>query len=146
MKRNDNYIFVDYEGTLSEVPKGSGENQKVTLADLLFGDVFSKLKPNQKIRQFLLKQNTKNIYVLGVVDSNREIKQKEQWLRKHYRFISKDNYIFISGERKKVDVINEFVKFYHINPKDIIFIDDKVKHLTPAVEAGYTCIDANEIV
>ena len=143
MAQNYQYIFVDYEGTLSELPKGSGEKQEIIITDLLFGDVFTGLKPNEDVKQFLLKQNTKNIYVLGVIDTNLEIKIKEKWLKKHYHFIRKNHYLFISGEHKKVEILDEFVKKFKIKRSDILFIDDKQKHLNFALEKGYHCINAN---
>ena len=139
------YIFVDYEGTLSESPKGTGENQSVLLSDLLFLDVFSQLKPVEKVKKYLQKQDPDNIFVLGVVDTNNEIKQKELWLKKHYDFIKEKNYIFISSEHKKVDIINEYVENKKINKKDVVFIDDKQKHLEPAIKEGYLCLNVSDI-
>lgn len=138
-------FFVDYEGTLSESPKGTGEDGKVLISDLLFGDVFSDLKPIEKVKNYLLKQNTENIFVLGVVDVGQEIKQKEVWLKRHYAFIKESNYIFISGEHTKVQIINEYVKNKKINKQDVIFIDDKQKHLDLAIQEGYNCLNVDEI-
>ena len=142
---SNKYIFVDYEGTLSESPSGSGENGKVLISDLLFKDVFSELKPIQKVKDFLLKQNTKNIFVLGIIDTAKEIKQKERWLKKHYSFIDSNNYIFVSSEHKKVEIINEYDKNNKLNKKEVVFIDDKLSHLQPAMLQGYACIDVQDI-
>lgn len=140
------YIFVDYEGTLSETPRGSGKNGEVLLSDLLFGDVFTQLKPNEQVRMYLLHQNTENIYVLGVVDTNREIEQKEQWLKLHYPWIKPENYIFISGEHKKVEVIDEYVKNKRLDKKEVILIDDKQNHLDAVIRAGYRGINALDLM
>ncbi len=141
VKQNNKYVFVDYEGTLSEAPKAS-----VTIAKLLFNDVFTKLKPNPKIKEFLLKQDTRNIYVLGIIDTNREIEQKEQRLKKHYRFIRQSNYIFVSSEHEKVEIISEFIKYKKIKPEDVIFIDDKQNHLDLVMTLGCQCVLAANIL
>lgn len=146
MNKSKEYIFVDYEGTLSETPKGNGKNQEVLISDLLFGDVFSELQPNNKVKKWLLEQHTKNIFVLGIVDTNIEINQKVKWLKRHYNFIDKKNYIFVSGEHKKVEIINEFVKSRNIDKKDVIFVDDKQRHLNPAIQEAYRCINAADIL
>ena len=138
MNRMAKYVFVDYEGTLSEAPKD------VTMTDLLFGDVFTNLKPNEAVKKFLLAQNAKQIFVLGVVDTEREIRQKSLWLQKHCPFIPKENYLFISGEHRKVDVITAYAQKYEWAKSDILFIDDKEKHLVPAQQAGYTCIETEK--
>lgn len=141
----DKFVFVDYEGTLSEISKGSGVNQKVLIADLLFDDVFRNLKPRENVKKFLAQFIPENIFVLGVVSVNREIKQKECWLKKHYPEIQESNYIFISSKYKKVEIMNEFVKYKKLKVSDVIFIDDKQSYLDEAIACGYQCINANDI-
>lgn len=135
------YIFVDYEGTLAEVP-----SENLDLNDLLFGDVFSDLKPNKRIKNFLLNQNDAQIFVLGVVDTNREIELKIQWLKRYYPFIPESNYIFISSEHRKVDVLDSYLNHNHWQKGEVILIDDKEKHLLPARKAGFTCIKSCDIL
>lgn len=115
------------------------------MADLLFGDVFSGLKPNEAVEKFLARQNAEQVFVLGVVDTAREIKQKSLWLRKYYPSIPSENYLFISGECRKVDVIAAYAQKYGWAKSDVLFIDDKEKHLTPARKAGYSCLLTEEI-
>ena len=139
------YLFIDYEGTLSQSPVGSGENGKVILQDLLFGDVYSSCKPVKKVKDFLKDKSDCEIYVIGVIDTYNEIQHKIQWLKKYYPLIKIKNCIFISGDHKKVDVLNEFVKKNNLNIDQITFIDDREKHLLPAIEQGYKCINVNQL-
>ena len=134
------YIFVDYEGTLSAAP------ERPTMANILFGDVFTNLKPNEPVHKFLSEQGAEQIFVLGIVDTAHEIEQKKQWLQKNCPFIPSKNYIFISGEHRKVDIIAAYAKKYGWAKSDILFIDDKEKHLNPVREAGYTCIKTCDIM
>ncbi len=133
-------IFVDYEGTLSECP-----DKAPTLRELLFEKPFSKLKPNAKMQKLLEKVNPKKIYVVGVVDTNNEIQQKYFWLEKHFPHIEDQNIIFVSSSTKKVDVIKEYQAKLGLKSEDIVFVDDKEKHLAPARAAGFECYNVNEI-
>lgn len=54
MKVTDKIVFIDYEGTISENPKGSNEDGSATLHDLLFGNVF-EVAPIQKMQRLLEK-------------------------------------------------------------------------------------------
>lgn len=71
LRNYDIYIF-DYEGTLSEAP-----NKRLTLKELLYEFDFRKLSPNQKISDFVNSLNNKIIYVVGIIECNKEIEQKK---------------------------------------------------------------------
>lgn len=146
MDLNNKILFIDYEGTISENPKGNNWDGTATLEDLLFKDVFADCRPIGKVQKLLSQLNPKNIYLLGVVDTNKEIEQKYQWVKKFYPFILKKNIIFIANNHKKVDVINEYQKVLGIAKENIVFIDDKELHLQYAKENGYVCYNVNEIV
>ena len=94
---------------------------------------------------FLEQFEPQNLYVVGVIDTNREIEAKYRWLDKYYPFILKENVILITGEHKKVDVINEFVKVKNFKKENIIFVDDKESHLKFAREQQYKCFNVREI-
>ena len=133
-------IFLDYEGVLCETPAESP-----TLNELLFEKPFSKLKPITKIQKLLEKVNPKRIYVLGVVDTNNEIQQKYFWLEKHFPHIEDQNVVFVSSGVKKVDVIKAYQTKLGLKANEIVFIDDKEKHLAPARDAGFECYNVEEI-
>ena len=139
-------LFIDYEGTISENPKGNNLDGSACLNDLSFKNVFNECKPINKIQNLLRKLEPKNIYILGVIDTNKEIEQKYDWLKKFYPFLLKENIIFISSNNKKVDVLNEYQKMLQIEKQNIVFIDDKESHLKYARENGYLCYNVNEIV
>lgn len=134
------HIFVDYEGTLCESSVCSG-----VFSDLLFDDAFTNLKPNNKVKKYLSEQSNAQIYVLGVVDTGREVKQKERWLKKYYPMIPEENYIFVSSEHQKVDVIDAFVERFGWDKSKVLLIDDKEKHLVPVRKAGYRGVNANDL-
>ena len=133
-------IFIDFEGTLSESPK-----EEPTLGELLFGQPFTNLKPNAKVIKLLEKVNPKKIYVLGIIDTNNEIQQKYFWLEQHYPKIEDQNVIFVANNHQKVDVISEYQKKLNLKTSDIVFIDDKEKHLAPARLKGFECVDVNNL-
>lgn len=145
MDLKDKILFVDYEGTLSENPVGSNLDKTVNFNDLLFKDVFANCQPIKKMQVFLEQFESHNIYIIGVIDTNREIEAKYRWLEKCYPFILKENIVFVSSEHKKVDVINEFVKTKNLKKENIVFIDDKESHLKIVREQQYTCFNVNKI-
>ncbi len=145
MQLKNKTLFIDYEGTISEKPKVTNAQNGATIEELLFGDVFKDCKPISKIQKLLSQLDPKNIYILGVIDTNKEIEQKYQWIAKFYPFLLKENIIFISNNHKKVDVINAYQKKLKIEKANIVFVDDKESHLRYARQCGYTCLNVNEI-
>ena len=70
----DIYIF-DYEGTLSLAP-----NKKLSLQELLYEFDFRTLLPNENIFNFVNSIKEKEIYVVGIIETAKEIEQKNEWL------------------------------------------------------------------
>ena len=104
----DVFIF-DYEGTLSEPT-----NKKLSLNDLLYSFDFRKLNVNNNIYNLYEKIKEKTVYVVGIIECNREIEQKKQWLKNNYPEIKEENYIFVSSDYKKSDVIKELIKEFKL--------------------------------
>ena len=139
IKKYDIYIF-DYEGTLSESPY-----KKLTLKELLYEFDFRNLYPNKKVSDFINSINYKEIYVLGIIESNREIEQKSEWLNKYYPMIKKENCIFISNDYKKSDAILEIMNKYNYDKNAILFIDDKISHIKDVSQLGIKSILVKDI-
>ena len=142
MKDLTNYdIFIfDYEGTLSEPPKN-----KLTLKDLLYDFDFKKLSPNRKIYNFITSLINKKIYVVGIIESNKEIEQKNEWLKEHFPMIEKENVIFISSDYKKSEAITEIINKYSYNKSQMVFIDDKKQHVDDVSKLGIKSILVDNI-
>lgn len=136
----DIYIF-DYEGTLSQSP-----STKLTLKELLYEFDFRKLSPNEKIFNFINSIGHKTIYVVGIIESNKEIEQKNEWLKKHYPMIEKENYIFISSDYKKSEAIQEIINKYRYDKSKILFIDDKNSHIKDVSELGIKSILVEDLI
>ena len=142
MKDNNDfeiYIF-DYEGTLSESP-----SVRLSLNDLLYKFDFRKLKINEKIYNLYEQIKDKIIYVVGIIECNREIEQKKQWLKANFPNIREENYIFVSSDYKKSDVIKEIITYNHYSKEKILFIDDKRSHVNDVSQLGIKCLLVDEI-
>ena len=133
------YIF-DYEGTLSEAP-----TERLTLNDLLYKFDFRKLKVNEKIYNLYEQIKDRSVYVVGIIESNREIEQKKQWLKDNFPNIREENYIFVSSDYKKSDVIKEIITCNNYSKDKIIFIDDKSLHVNDVSQLGIKCLLVDEI-
>lgn len=130
----DVYIF-DYEGTLSNAP-----NKVLTLKELLYEFDFRKLLPNKKIYDLVKSLNDKKIYVVGVIETNREIEQKYCWLKENYPMVKKENCIFISSEHKKSEAIEAIINKNNYDKNKMVFIDDKIKHIEDVRSLGIKTI------
>ena len=139
LKSYDIYIF-DYEGTLSEAP-----NKRLTLKELLYEFDFTKLSPNQKIYDFVNSLNNKIIYVVGIIECNKEIEQKKEWLQLYFPMIEADNYIFISSDYKKSEAIYGIMNTYHYDKDEILFIDDKISHIRDVNNLGIRSVLVEDI-
>ena len=138
---NDFEIFIfDYEGTLSEFP-----SKRLSIDDLLYNFDFRDLKINNKIYDFYKRVKQKTIYVVGIIECNREIEQKKQWLNINYPDIKEENYIFVSSDYKKSDVIKEIIDFNNYSKDKILFIDDKSSHIDDVSQLGIKCLLVDEI-
>lgn len=135
----DVYIF-DYEGTLSQSP-----NKRLTLKELLFEFDFKNLAPNDKIYNLVNSIKDKNIYVVGIIESNKEIEQKKDWLKMYYPMIDESNVIFISSDYKKSEAILEILNKYNYEKDKIIFIDDKISHVEDVSSLGIKSILVDDI-
>lgn len=124
------YIF-DYEGTLSEAP-----NHKLTLEELLYNFNFKNLEPNKQILNFFNSIQNKEIYVVGIIETNKEIQQKTEWLNIHYPTIRKENYVFISSDYKKSEAILAIINKNNYKKSEILFIDDKISHINDVSKLG----------
>lgn len=139
LKDYEIYIF-DYEGTLSESP-----NHKLTLEELLYGFDFRNLVPNKQIQNFINSIRNKKIYVLGIIETNKEIEQKVEWLKIYYPIINKENYIFISSDYKKSEAILEIIKKNNYKKNEVLFIDDKISHINDVNKLGIKSILTDNI-
>ena len=138
---NDFEIFIfDYEGTLSEPP-----SKRLSIDDLLYNFDFRDLKINNKIYDFYKRVKQKTIYVVGIIECNREIEQKKQWLNINYPDIKEENYIFVSSDYKKSDVIKAIIDFNNYSKDKILFIDDKSSHIDDVSQLGIKCLLVDEI-
>lgn len=139
------YVFVDYEGTLSEKAKGHGRKGGANLNDQLFSNVYKNLPKIDKVYNYLVEFDPKNIYVVGTIETNKEIEQKYRWIKRNYPFIIKKNIVFISEKIEKASVIDEYVLEGVISKKEVLFIDDKDSHLDIAKEHGYKTLKVDDI-
>lgn len=135
----DIYVF-DYEGTLSQSP-----NKKLTLKELLFEFDFKKLLPNNKIYALVNLLRNKKIYVVGIIESNKEIEQKNEWLKKYYPMIDEKNVIFISSDYRKSEAVLEIINKYNYDIEKMIFIDDKVSHIEDVKQLGVKSILVDDV-
>lgn len=138
-KNYDIYIF-DYEGTLSQAP-----NKKLTLKELLYEFDFKKLAPNKKIYDIVNLIKNKKIYVVGIIETNREIQQKSEWLKLYFPMIEEQNYIFISSDYKKSDAISEIINKHNYKKDKILFIDDKISHIEDVSKLGIKSILVEDV-
>ena len=106
---------------------------------------FRDLKINNKIYDFYKRVKQKTIYVVGIIECNREIEQKKQWLNINYPDIKEENYIFVSSDYKKSDVIKEIIDFNNYSKDKILFIDDKSSHIDDVSQLGIKCLLVDEI-
>lgn len=144
LKKLENKIsFFDIDGTLAEFRYndklcGNIGNKKASqnLNELLFGDLFLKARPLKLMQNIISNLNPENVYILGVVLTNNEIKNKEAWLEKHYPSIKKENILFIASSEFKPYVIEEYVKHLNLDKNDAVFIDDNVSALQLAESIG----------
>lgn len=139
LKNYDVYIF-DYEGTLSEAP-----NKRLTLSELLYEFDFRELSPNQTIYDFVNSLNNKKIYVVGIIECNKEVEQKKEWLKLHFPTIKEQNYIFISSDYKKSEAISEIINKYNYDKNQILFIDDKLSHIEDVRRIGIRSVLVEDI-
>ena len=144
-KLKEKYIFFDVDGTLSEYRHNDQvyagrypELGCLTLQDFLFSDSFLKSRPLKTMQKIISQLDTDKIFILGTVVCNNEINQKYNWLEKNYPNFKKENMIFISSTMLKPEVILEYSKKYHIDLKDIAFVDDRLDVLRKAEELGIT--------
>lgn len=136
----DVYIF-DYEGTLSESPQN-----KLTLKELLYEFDFRKLSPNKNIINLINLIKYKDIYVVGIIETNKEIEQKKDWLKTNFPMIKEQNYIFISSEYKKSEAIIEIINKNNYDKSKMLFIDDKISHINDVSELGIRSILVADIL
>lgn len=135
----DIYIF-DYEGTLSQAP-----NKKLTLKELLYEFNFKNLTPNKKIYDFVNLLKGKKIYVVGIIESNKEIEQKNDWLKLYYPMIDERNFIFVSSDYKKSEAIFEIINKHNYDRNKMLFIDDKPSHIGDVSQLGIRSILVDDI-
>ncbi len=135
----DVYIF-DYEGTLSKAP-----SKVLSLKELIYEFDFRKLLPNKKIYNLVNSLNNKDFYVVGVIETNKEIEQKYDWLKINYPMIKKENCIFISGEHKKSEAVSAIISKNNYDKNKIIFIDDKKSHIKDVSSLGIKTILVDDI-
>ena len=135
----DIYIF-DYEGTLSESP-----DRKLSIKDLLFDFDFRNLNPTKNIYDFVSSLKDKKIYVVGIIESGKEIEQKKEWLKSCYPMIREQDCMFISSDYKKSEVILEILNKYNYDKSKVIFIDDKISHVEDVKQLGIKCVLVDDL-
>lgn len=144
-KLKEKYIFFDVDGTLSEYRYNdklySGACPELgcqTLEDLLFSNLFSKVRPLKTMQKIVSNLDSNKVFVLGTIVTNNEIEQKYSWLKKNYSTIKKENICFISNTMLKPEVIIEYCKHLNIKKEDVVFVDDRLDILRKAEELGIT--------
>ena len=90
------------------------------------------------------------IFILTAVSipwfwNRRVFSGKKQWLNINYPDIKEENYIFVSSDYKKSDVIKEIINFNNYSKDKILFIDDKSSHIDDVSQLGIKCLLVDEI-
>lgn len=141
----DKYVFFDVDGTLSEYRYkdrlyggGCSELGCQSLEDLLFNDLFYKVRPLKTMQRVIENLDSNKILILGAVITNTEIEQKYKWLSEYYPNVKRENVFFICSTLLKPEVIIEYCKHYNIDIKQTVFVDDRIDVLRKAEEMGIT--------
>lgn len=144
-KLKDKYVFFDVDGTLSEYRYkdrlyggGCSELGCQSLEDLLFNDLFYKVRPLKTMQIVIENLDSNKILILGAVITNTEIEQKYKWLSEYYPNVKRENVFFICSTLLKPEVIIEYCKHYNIDIKQTVFVDDRIDVLRKAEEMGIT--------
>lgn len=144
-KLKNKYVFFDIDGTLSEYRYkdrlyGGACNELgcQSLEDLLFNNLFYTARPLKTMQKVIENLDSDKIFILGAVTTNKEIEQKYLWLEENYSNIKKENIFFICSTMLKPEVIKECCKYYKIDIKNAVFVDDRIDVLRKAEEMGIT--------
>lgn len=144
-KLKGKYIFFDIDGKLGEYRYNdkiySGrcpEFGNQTLSDLLFADLFYRVRPLKTMLNIVSNLDANKVFILGAAVTNNEIDQKYIWLKENYPSIKKENIYFINSTILKPDVILEWCNHYNIDKNDVVFVDDRLDALRKEEEMGIT--------
>ena len=77
------------------------------------------------------------VYILGAITLNTEIEEKQEWLRKYYPSIKKENMIFVNNSETKLEMLEAYRQKLNLDYKDIAFIDDKHSTIQSAEKMGF---------
>lgn len=92
-------------------------------------DFYAENRPIKVMQEFIKKRNLKDVYVVTRVMNETELKQKQNFLNKHYHILPENVYMTLKNE-EKLDVMYKIqAKYPELESKYFVMIDDTVEVL-----------------
>lgn len=139
-KLKNKFVFFDFDGTLCEhrYEDVAQPSDDVWLKKMLFeSEIYQTVRPIKTMQNVLNKIPVDNVFVLGVVTTNKEIEQKYIWLKNNFPQIKHENVFFINKMKNKVETLKCFCEVKNINKKDVMMIDDMHSVLIDCEQEGF---------
>lgn len=134
-------VFFDFDGTLSEYrflnKVGPEELTGEFLYKLAFERIYDTIRPLSTMQEVVKMLDPEKVYILGAITLNTEIEEKQEWLRKYYPSIKKENMIFVNNSETKLEMLEAYRQKLNLDYKDIAFIDDKHSTIQSAEKMGF---------
>ncbi len=131
------YWFVDMDGCVAAYQDlVADEHGNI---DYTNGEIFKYAKPVTHIIDRLggrMYFNIDNIRILSASPNSICNDEKSEWLDKNMPFIKKENRFFVGNKQYKVVMLENLIKKFNLNPKDVTLLDDEHKILEDAKRLG----------
>lgn len=120
-----NFIFVDFDDTLCLHKKKIESANFIAFNALDICDtVYKDSIPNKALINYLYKKQNEDYLIIMLTSAcSKMLDIKKVWCIKHCPELF-DDYISVSIDISKSEIMDAFIKRYNLNPSDCIFIDD----------------------
>ena len=143
------FIFVDFDDTLCVHTEYLNDMYKQYLcerAEVICSNVYKNSLPNTVLISYLKERKQEGTHIVLISSANSILLgAKQVWCDTNVRGLI-DSYIATSIEMTKVDVIESYLNYYHLDKSDVLFIDDSWSERHKALLAKIPCQTPQEVM
>ena len=133
-------IFVDFDDTLCVHTEYLTDKYKQFICgnkETACENIYKNSLPNTLLINYLIKEKSKGNVRIILLSSAMSflLELKKLWCLHHCPDLF-DDFIGVSIELSKADIIESYCKYYGLNNEDALFIEDSWKERLPAYQKG----------
>ena len=142
------YLFLDLDGTICEYVKPIRDYEGDV--DFVNSDIFIDPKPIENtikwLNDWLQKNPSENLYILGACPNSISFERKKEWIKKNLVNFKLENFYWVGNKDYKHVFLRQFIQKNNLHPREVMIVDDSRETLESMEKIGVNPIHPTSLV